>query len=126
MDDTRPDGLRMHEFSLVQALLERVEEKARALHANAVHRITVRIGPFAGVEAGLFASAYEMCRAGTLCERAELAISGEPIAWRCPSCQSELPAGGRLMCPRCGAPVRLASGDALVLERIELEVPEDV
>jgi len=27
-----------------------------------------------------------------------------------------------LACSRCGAPARLASGDALVLERIEMEV----
>ncbi len=116
----------MHEYSLVQALLERVEEKARALHASTVHRITVRIGPLAGVEAVLFANAYEMCRAGTLCAAAELAISGEPVTWSCPSCGIELPAGERLVCPRCGSPARLASGDALVLERIELEVPEHV
>ncbi len=116
----------MHEYSLVQALLERVNESARALNATAVHRITVRIGPLAGVEAGLFTSAYEICRPGTLCARAELTISDEPIAWRCTGCGGEMPVGGRLVCPRCGSPARLTGGDALVLERIELEVPEHV
>lgn len=116
----------MHEYSLVEALLQRVEETARALHATAVHRITVRIGPFAGVEAGLFTSAYELCRPGTLCAEAELTISSEPITWQCAACGSEMPVGGRLVCPRCGSPARLASGDALVLERVELEVPEHV
>jgi Zn finger protein HypA/HybF involved in hydrogenase expression len=28
-----------------------------------------------------------------------------------------------LQCPRCGVPARLAQGDEIVLDRIEMEVP---
>lgn len=116
----------MHEYSLVQALLQRVEQEARVVNATAVHHITVRIGPLAGVEAALFANAYEICRPGTLCQDADLTITSEPVAWRCDACGAAISVGSALICPRCGSPARLAAGDALVLERIELEVPEHV
>lgn len=116
----------MHEYSLVQALLQRVEQEARSQEATAVHRVTVRIGPLAGVERDLFATAYQLCRPGTLCDRAELVIADEDITWRCEVCDEVIPAGSVLFCPACGCPGRLAGGDALMLERIELEVPRDV
>ena len=116
----------MHEYSLVQALLERVEAEARSRNASAVHRITVRIGPLAGVERGLFATAFELCRPGTLCGDAELTIADDDIAWRCAACGGEIPAGSVLTCPACKLPARLVGGDALTLERIELEVPDHV
>ena len=116
----------MHEYSLVKALLQRVEAEARAHQATAVHRVTVRIGPLAGVERTLFATAYEMCRAGTVCENADLVLNGEDVSWRCDVCGAEIPEGSVLVCPACSLPARLAGGDALLLERIELEVPQHV
>ncbi|HXQ21827.1 MAG TPA: hydrogenase maturation nickel metallochaperone HypA [Candidatus Acidoferrales bacterium] len=116
----------MHEYSLVQALLQRVEEEARSRRASAVHRITVRIGPLAGVERALFATAYDFCRSGTLCDTAELVLTGEDVDWRCTACGAQIPDGTRLACPECGWPARLEGGDALILERIDLEVPQDV
>jgi len=113
----------MHEYSLVQSMVQRVEEEARARHATGVHRVRVRIGHSSGVEADLFASAYDILRAGTLCADAELVIARESTEWRCGACGTAVPAGAELICPNCGFPARLARGDDLVLERIELEVP---
>jgi hydrogenase nickel incorporation protein HypA/HybF len=116
----------MHEYALVQALLERVEREAVAYDAAAVHRLTVRIGPLAGVDRDLFAEAYRHCRPGTRCAAAELVLATEDVVWRCGACGSSIPAGEALVCGACGFPARLAGGDALVLERIELEVPSHV
>jgi len=116
----------MHEYSLVQALLQRVEAEARSHHATAVHRITVRIGPLAGVDRQLFATAYDNCRPGTMCDGAELLIDGEAVTWRCDACGAVSPEGSVLVCPTCCLPARLAGGDALTLERLELEVPQHV
>jgi hydrogenase nickel incorporation protein HypA/HybF len=116
----------MHEYSLVQSLLSRIEEEARLYGANAVHRVTVRIGPLAGVERDLFATAFDVCRDGTVCDGAELVMTGEEVDWRCEACDARIPQGSRLVCPSCGWPAMLAGGDALVLERLELEVPEHV
>ena len=105
----------MHEYSLVQALLDRVESEARSRHASAVHRVTVRIGPLAGVERELFSKAFEIVRPGTLCDRAELVVTGDDLRWTCEVCGAAIPTGRVLVCPDCGWPARLASGDALVL-----------
>ncbi|HXJ84724.1 MAG TPA: hydrogenase maturation nickel metallochaperone HypA [Candidatus Methylomirabilis sp.] len=116
----------MHEYSLAQALVEQVEREARARGALTVHRVTVRIGPLSGVEPDLLVTAYGHLRAGTLCAGAELDVAGERVAWCCEACGVALVPGSALCCPDCGLPARLAGGDALVLERIELEVPAHV
>jgi len=41
----------------------------------------------------------------------------------CDVCGTEIAPGRVLACPSCGWPARLTSGDALVLEHLELEVP---
>jgi hydrogenase nickel incorporation protein HypA/HybF len=112
----------MHEYSLVQALLERVEQEARARGATAVHGLSVRIGDLAGVERELFQSAYEMCREGTICAGAELQIRPVPVSWVCGGCGRGVAPGEVLTCPDCGAPARLREGDEIVLDRIEMEV----
>jgi len=116
----------MHEYSLARALIERVETAARAHRATAVHRLTVRIGPLAGVERELFATAFHNCRPGTLCADAALVIRNEDAEWRCDVCGEAIPAGSALYCPACAMPARLAGGDALILERVEMEVLGDV
>jgi hydrogenase nickel incorporation protein HypA/HybF len=112
----------MHEYSLVQALLERVEEEARARNASAVHRIWVRIGALSGVEPELLASAYDICRGETLCRVAELTIRKVQVRWACPQCDATIPQGAALRCVACDQPARLDSGDEILLERIEMEV----
>jgi hydrogenase nickel incorporation protein HypA/HybF len=116
----------MHEYGLVQTLLERVEREARAHAGAAVRRLTVRIGPLAGVDRALFAEAYELCRPGTRCGDAELVLATEDVDWRCEACDAPIPSGAALACPTCLLPARLAGGDAIVLERIELEVADHV
>jgi hydrogenase nickel incorporation protein HypA/HybF len=116
----------MHEYSLVRALIDRVETEARSHRATAVHRLTVRIGPLAGVERELFATAFRNCRSGTLCADAALVIRTEEAVWRCEVCGEAIPTGSALCCPTCSMPARLAGGDALILERMEMEVLGDV
>ncbi len=116
----------MHEVSLVQSLLSRVENEARARHATAVHRVTVRIGSMGGVEPELFATAFDACRTGTICETAELEVVLEDTNWSCPHCGSAIATGEKLVCLDCGWPARLDRGDALILERVEMEVPDHV
>jgi hydrogenase nickel incorporation protein HypA/HybF len=116
----------VHEYGLVRSLLERVEREALAHDARSVHRLTVRIGPLAGVDPELFGEAYRLCRPGTRCEEAELVLTTEHVDWRCSVCDGAIPAGAVLVCPGCGWPARLAGGDGIVLERIEMEVTRHV
>ncbi|HET8798694.1 MAG TPA: hydrogenase maturation nickel metallochaperone HypA [Thermoanaerobaculia bacterium] len=110
----------MHEYSIVQSLVDSV---AAAVPGNGtVQRIDVTIGELAGVDCSLLATAFEVFRGGTLCERASLAIERVPARWECSRCGGEVPRGGFLRCALCAAPARLAAGDEIVLQRIELEV----
>ena len=113
----------MHEYSLIRALLERVDAAARQHQATSVERLWVRVGELAGVEVELLASAFELARAGTCCAAAELELTAAPAVWSCPGCGTAAPRGGVLRCASCGGALRLASGDEILLERIEMEVP---
>jgi len=114
----------MHEYSLVQSLVARVEAEAAARGATAVHRVVVSVGELAGVDPELFQTAYDTFRAGTVCEGAAMELRRVAARWSCPGCGRDIPRGEALACAGCGVPARLApGGDAMTLETLELEVP---
>jgi hydrogenase nickel incorporation protein HypA/HybF len=113
----------MHEYSIIQALLERVDAEVESRGATAVNRVRIRIGPLAGVEIDLLESAWGLCRVRTPCEMADLEIVRVKTRWTCSVCRRVIPVGGKLVCDICGAPAQLTEGDELVLEQVELEVP---
>ncbi len=113
----------MHEYSLMLALLERVEEEAKARQAIAVHRVRIRIGELSGVEPDLIESAFEIVRGGTICESAALEIDRVAARWECAACGRPVARGERLQCDACASPARLVSGGEILLGQIELEVP---
>lgn len=112
----------MHEYSLIQSLVERVEAEAAARSASAVHRLSVRIGEMAGVDVDLFKTAYVTFRERTICEDAELDVAIVPVEWACRSCGTRIDRGQPLHCPQCLSPARLVAGDEIILDRIEMEV----
>ena len=112
----------MHEYSLIQSLVERVEAEAAARSASAVHRLSVRIGEHAGVDVDLFKTAYLTFRERTVCERAALDVVMVPVEWACPACGRSIERGEVLRCPDCTTPARLIAGDEIILDRIEMEV----
>lgn len=111
----------MHEYSIVQALLAQVEAEARKHGATSVDRIELRIGELSGVEVDLLRTAFETFRERSLCARAALEIEIVAAQWSCSECRLELAPGARLQCPTCGRPARLAGGDEILLQRIEME-----
>ena len=113
----------MHEYSIVQALMQRVLAEANARGAIAVHRLSVAIGELVGVEPELLASAYTLVKDNGLCDGSALDIHRVPARWACRDCGIEVARGEILRCPACSAPARLLSGDEILLERIEMEVP---
>ena len=112
----------MHEYSIVQALLDRVDQEVRSRGATRVHAVRVRIGELAGVEIELLRTAYDTIRRGTACEDAPLDVMLTDARWLCPSCGRPFERGAALQCPDCHQPARLASGDEIMLDRIEMEV----
>jgi len=114
----------MHEYSLVQSLVSRVEQIAREKGAVSVHRLVVSVGELAGVDPQLFQTAYDTFRGGTLCENAALETRRVEASWRCPGCGRPIARGAVLSCEVCRRPAELAAGsDAILLETVEMEVP---
>ena len=113
----------MHEYSIVQAMFDQIEAQARERHAIAVKRVCVRIGASAGVDVPLLKTAYDSFRVRTICDAAPLVVDEVPARWACPGGHGDIAPGRPLTCPTCGRPARMASGDEIVLERLELEVP---
>jgi len=114
----------MHEYSLVEALISRVEAEAKKRQAVRVHTLSVRVGELAGVDPELFQTAYDTFRAGTLCAETTLVVKRIPASWSCPRCRAAIPRGEVLRCAACDVPARLDDGaDALTLDGIDMEVP---
>ena len=113
----------MHEYSVVSALLDRVEAEARSRSATTVKRIRVRIGELSGIEPDLFATAFATFREKTICANAELQIDRVETRWSCAACGRRFQAGEALSCEPCGLPARLEGGDEIMLDQIEMEVP---
>jgi hydrogenase nickel incorporation protein HypA/HybF len=114
----------MHEYALVQNLLDQVAAHAAARGATAVRKVTVGMGELAGVDPDLFATAFETFRAAGSYPEAELSIRWVEARWVCSPCSRLIHRGAVLRCPNCGAPAQLGAGDELTLERIELEIAE--
>jgi hydrogenase nickel incorporation protein HypA/HybF len=112
----------MHEYSIVGALMARIEAEARARSAISVRRVRLRIGELSGVEPELLASAYEIFRERTVCEKAELSIERVAAEWQCAECGGAGTASGIRRCGRCGGSLTLTRGDEIILQQIEMEV----
>ena len=107
----------MHEASLMDALFDEIERVAPRLER--VRLVVVRLGELSGVDPELFLLAWQVAHADRGLVHAELEVVGEPARWVCSVCGG--PIGEVLRCPACDAPARLLAGDALLLQRVELD-----
>ncbi|PKM10715.1 MAG: hydrogenase maturation nickel metallochaperone HypA [Gammaproteobacteria bacterium HGW-Gammaproteobacteria-3] len=113
----------MHELSLCDDLLGQVLALGRQHQARSIVGITVHVGGLSGVEPMLLATAFEICRVGTLAEQARLVLEPIPVRVHCNHCgiESETP-NNHLQCPVCQSPdTDMVSGDELILARVELD-----
>ena len=116
----------MHEYSIARALIDRAEQEASRNRATSVAVLYLAIGREAGLEVDLLRTAFELASPGTRCAGARLEIRQVSPLWRCRACEGELPTTGPRRCARCGSAARLAQGGDLILERLELEVPDSM
>ena len=112
----------MHEYSIVASLIDRVD--ASRPQAARIKRLHVKIGALSGVDVPLLVTAFETFRERMSCCDAELLVEETAARWCCPRCGAELVRGARLRCGSCGVPARLVQGDEIILQRIEMEVPD--
>ncbi|MBL8950474.1 MAG: hydrogenase maturation nickel metallochaperone HypA [Myxococcaceae bacterium] len=116
----------MHEYSVVSALIDEVEKRAKGAGALRVALITVKLGAQSGVDPRLLATAFETFSDRGLCAGAELVLEEVPARWACPRCGEAPAPGGPLRCARCERPLELKEGDEILLAHLELEVPDHV
>jgi hydrogenase nickel incorporation protein HypA/HybF len=113
----------MHELSIALSIVDVAEEAAERQDGR-VTAVHLRLGPLAGVIKDALISAYEMARAGTRLEAAELAVEEVPLRGYCPRCAAtqELPSVLELCCPVCGTPTpEVVSGRELEVVALEVE-----
>jgi hydrogenase nickel incorporation protein HypA/HybF len=113
----------MHELAICSALVAQVAAIASEQRAVRVVTVVVRVGPLAGVEAGLLERAYPLASAGTVAAGATLVLETQPVVVRCQCCGCEsAAAANRLLCGSCGDwRTQVVAGDELLLATVELE-----
>ena len=93
----------MHELSLMEGLLELIQDSARKEGFTRVRRVILSIGKLSGVEPEAMAFCFESVMAGTLAEGAELEINEVEGLGRCEPCGATVPMETRFdPCPHCG------------------------
>ncbi|HEX5044388.1 MAG TPA: hydrogenase maturation nickel metallochaperone HypA [Candidatus Polarisedimenticolaceae bacterium] len=112
----------MHEYAIVRALMDRVDQEAEVRKALRVHRVRIRLGEAAGVDGELLATAFRTYREAAGCGATDLEVVPVRARWACTGCGREVPQGEVLQCRACGLPARLIEGDEILLDRIEMEV----
>jgi hydrogenase nickel incorporation protein HypA/HybF len=114
----------VHELSICQALLTQVAGIAAGHGGGAVARITIEVGPLAGVDAAQLAGTFEVMRAGSCAAQAALVIESSGVVVECMSCHARSAAApNRLLCGECGGyRTQVVAGDELRLRRVELNV----
>ena len=94
----------MHEYSVVQALLEQIEDVAKQNDAKKVIRIVVKIGVMSGIEIHLLEIAFNTFKQDTICDGAKFVINKQPLRIKCSSCYYENDLEMvHYCCPHCGS-----------------------
>ena len=113
----------MHEYSIVQSLLESCEEHARQNEAKEVTKVVVKIGVLSGVEPDLLQTAFDTFKEHTVCHNADFIMNIQKIMIECHNCntQSELEKN-EFSCPKCqSTDIKVLDGEDMYLMSLEME-----
>jgi hydrogenase nickel insertion protein HypA len=113
----------MHEYSIVQALLNQCEDIAKENNATKVTKVICKIGVMSGIEIHLLQVAFDTFKEKTLCQEAELTINHQKIKIKCHSCQEEHTLDEtQYSCPACQSQdIEVIDGEDMYLMSLEME-----
>nr|WP_321266084.1 hydrogenase/urease nickel incorporation protein HypA [uncultured Sulfurimonas sp.] len=112
----------MHEYSIVQSLLDSCDENAKANNATKVMKVVVKIGVMSGVEPDLLKTAFDTFKEKTICEEAEFIINMQSVVVKCNECQKESTLKElQYTCPNCeSSDLKIIDGEDMFLMQLEL------
>jgi hydrogenase nickel insertion protein HypA len=113
----------MHEYSIVQALLEQCENHVKANDATKVTKVVTKIGKLSGVEPHLLEIAFETFKENTVCDGAEFVINLQNLRLLCNVCKKESEQSEvRYQCAHCqNTDVSVVDGEEMYLMTLEME-----
>ncbi|RLA71665.1 MAG: hydrogenase maturation nickel metallochaperone HypA [Epsilonproteobacteria bacterium] len=113
----------MHEYSIVQALLEQCETLAKENSAEKITKVVTKIGKFSGIEPHLLEIAFETFKEKTVCDGAEFVMNIQDLLLYCNDCKKEtLRKEAHYQCKHCQSTnVSVIDGDEMYLMTLEME-----
>jgi len=113
----------MHEYSIVQALLEQCEAHAKANDSTKVTKVVTKIGKLSGVEPYLLQTAFDTFKEKTVCDEAEFIMDLQDLKLHCNVCQKESEQSEvRYLCAHCqSTDVSVMDGEEMYLMTLEME-----
>ena len=113
----------MHEYSVVQSLLESCEEHARKNDAKKVIKVVIKIGVLSGVEPDLLQTAFDTFKEKTVCHDALFIINVQKIVIECLDCNTTSTLEKHeFSCPKCqSVNIKVTDGEEMYLMSLELE-----
>jgi len=94
----------MHELSIAEEILHVIEAEREQHGFETVEKVRLRSGALSGVDPSALEFAFEVIRAGTCAEKAELEIEMEPMKLVCRQCKFTMNDNrGPKACRQCGS-----------------------
>ncbi len=113
----------MHEYSIVQALLEQCENLAKEHNAQKITKVVTKIGKLSGVEPHLLEIAFETFKEKTVCDGAKFVMNLQDLVLYCNDCKRESEQSEvRYQCRHCQSTnVSVVDGEEMYLMTLEME-----
>jgi hydrogenase nickel incorporation protein HypA/HybF len=111
----------MHEFSLIEAVIDSIEERSREGSWGRITKVTLKIGEMRQVIPEILQFSFSVASKGSSMEGAELVIIELALEKRCRSCGNSWK-GSASRCTSCGCDdTETVSGMELEIESVEVE-----
>ena len=112
----------MHEYSVVQALLNQCEEVAAQNDATKVTKVITKIGVMSGIETHLLQTAFDTFKEGTICAEAEFIQNVQKLKLECKECGNVFEVDEvRYFCVECESlRVKVLDGEDMYLMSLEM------
>jgi len=112
----------MHEYSIVQALLNQCEDIAEENSATTISKVVCKIGIMSGIEIHLLQTAFDTFKEKTICDGAEFIINEQKLKLECLDCghiyeEDEV----RYSCQKCKSlNIKVVDGEDMYLMSLEM------